>query len=359
MENNAVLYHHGIKGQRWGVRRFQTKDGGLTDAGRKRYSLGETIHNYKVKKKRKQAAEKARLAKAAKAEHEKKAVEGKVDLKDMTDDEIRKAIARKQLENAYTQLHPKQVSKGEAFAKTVLNDMIKPAAVNSGRQFLQDYLNKVGKDLLKDKVDPNSIEALQKQYTKLDLQKKIKDLKSGKSSALDELAEKAKVAEYEKKIYETDKARREYESRQRDDAEAAAKKEAESKESSSKPKNDSESSNAEQSSGKSGNKSSKKNKKDTKDTDSVETAPTDGKVYGEGTSRSSIKDAMDNGKKWWDTNNVSDTVTFDDYMNSPSKRSETKDFVNSVSDSTALAVVNASSREAAQSYIDRLIDMRI
>lgn len=30
------LYHHGIKGQKWGVRRFQNKDGTLTAEGRKR-----------------------------------------------------------------------------------------------------------------------------------------------------------------------------------------------------------------------------------------------------------------------------------------------------------------------------------
>ena len=32
-----TLYHHGIKGQRWGVRRYQNADGTLTYAGRKRY----------------------------------------------------------------------------------------------------------------------------------------------------------------------------------------------------------------------------------------------------------------------------------------------------------------------------------
>lgn len=31
------LYHHGIKGQKWGVRRYQNSDGSLTDEGRKRY----------------------------------------------------------------------------------------------------------------------------------------------------------------------------------------------------------------------------------------------------------------------------------------------------------------------------------
>lgn len=30
------LYHHGVKGQKWGVRRYQNKDGSLTDAGKKR-----------------------------------------------------------------------------------------------------------------------------------------------------------------------------------------------------------------------------------------------------------------------------------------------------------------------------------
>jgi hypothetical protein len=33
------LYHHGILGQRWGVRRYQRKDGSLTSAGRKRYRV--------------------------------------------------------------------------------------------------------------------------------------------------------------------------------------------------------------------------------------------------------------------------------------------------------------------------------
>ena len=34
---NTELYHHGIKGQKWGERRFQNSDGSLTAAGKARY----------------------------------------------------------------------------------------------------------------------------------------------------------------------------------------------------------------------------------------------------------------------------------------------------------------------------------
>jgi hypothetical protein len=38
--NNTELYHHGIKGQKWGVRRFENEDGTLTELGKKRYKYG-------------------------------------------------------------------------------------------------------------------------------------------------------------------------------------------------------------------------------------------------------------------------------------------------------------------------------
>ena len=35
MEENMELYHHGILGMKWGIRRYQNKDGTLTEAGKK------------------------------------------------------------------------------------------------------------------------------------------------------------------------------------------------------------------------------------------------------------------------------------------------------------------------------------
>ena len=42
VNTNSELYHHGILGQRWGVRRYQNTDGSLTAAGK-------NLRNYKVK----------------------------------------------------------------------------------------------------------------------------------------------------------------------------------------------------------------------------------------------------------------------------------------------------------------------
>lgn len=53
----TYLQHHGILGQKWGVRRYQNKDGSLTSAGKKRYDV---ITELEKKSKEHQEAERKR-----------------------------------------------------------------------------------------------------------------------------------------------------------------------------------------------------------------------------------------------------------------------------------------------------------
>lgn len=46
----AELYHHGVLGQKWGIRRYQNADGSLTNAGKARYSNEISIKDYKYTK---------------------------------------------------------------------------------------------------------------------------------------------------------------------------------------------------------------------------------------------------------------------------------------------------------------------
>lgn len=47
------LYHHGIKGQKWGVRRFRNKDGSLTARGKDRYGIGSGKRSIRLTDKQK------------------------------------------------------------------------------------------------------------------------------------------------------------------------------------------------------------------------------------------------------------------------------------------------------------------
>lgn len=49
--NDGVLYHHGVKGQKWGNRRWQYEDGSLTPAGREHYGYVGVIKNKNIYKK--------------------------------------------------------------------------------------------------------------------------------------------------------------------------------------------------------------------------------------------------------------------------------------------------------------------
>lgn len=197
------LYHWGIKGMRWGVRRYQNKDGSLTAAGKKKLRAEQAKVRQEEQTLKNKQSVKARFdrleARKKAVEEGNKELDGdnskvgrkskkgsstdtaeatKKSIKDMSDDELLRAVNRSRLEEQYRQLNPEPPVKQSLMSK-LKNEVVVPAATNSGKKFLENALNKVGESILKDKADPNSLEALKKTYEKLDLQKKIEKLKNG------------------------------------------------------------------------------------------------------------------------------------------------------------------------------------
>lgn len=154
------LYHWGIKGMKWGVRRYQNKDGSLTPAGQKR------------RKKLESKLEKMGGVKKTASDDTTTQTPAKKRAGDMDDAELAKAITRARMEDEYNRLRPEPVAPPKK-SSVLVNDILKPAMINSGKKFAENALNKLTDKLLGDKVDPNSLEALKKTYEKLDYKQKI------------------------------------------------------------------------------------------------------------------------------------------------------------------------------------------
>lgn len=151
MYYNNQLWHWGVKGMKWGVRRYQNADGSLTDAGKRRYST-DVAANAKKKKDNRLPEESLndpnRWVKEDR-ERTKRVVDSgsqmagnlktlndksmriqarrtpKMDLSKMTDQEMRERINRAMLEKQY-------------------DDMFNPKKVYSGREAVSDTLEIAG-----------------------------------------------------------------------------------------------------------------------------------------------------------------------------------------------------------------------
>lgn len=153
-KNEQMLEHHGIKGMKWGVRRFQNKDGSLTKAGQARYDRDKRENAAKKKENRidtstpdpkRWAREDLERSKKfvdaaltttkeidkLERESSPKSVRKSMDLSKMSDKEMRDKINRELLEQQYNKLFS-EISEPE---------------ISQGRQFVRNTLSIVGDTL--------------------------------------------------------------------------------------------------------------------------------------------------------------------------------------------------------------------
>ena len=154
MEN--VLEHWGTKGMRWGIRRYQNKDGTLTPAGRKRYQkeLGKLKEKERIIKNRQKSQAKFDeldrkrkqlddLKKGKVSSTTKKSEEApkRKSIKDMSDEELQTFINRTNLEKQYKEALAYQnkatISRGRKFAQTLMNDVVAPVSKEVGKAVLK------------------------------------------------------------------------------------------------------------------------------------------------------------------------------------------------------------------------------
>lgn len=123
--NSNVLCHWGIKGQKWGVRRYQNRDGTLTAAGKVRYSDGNASSSPSSAAKTSSSDSMAKTSTKT--------------ISEMSDDDLRKLVNRKQIERQLRDLMAAEERSNQPVAQQTQQKgqgMVSKALKSAGEQAL-------------------------------------------------------------------------------------------------------------------------------------------------------------------------------------------------------------------------------
>ena len=143
MENE--LYHYGVLGMKWGVRRYQNRDGSLTAEGKKRYNrdIAENLAKKKdsridtsspdpnrwvredIERSKRvvdSGSDLSRQAKSIERDTSPKSTKKRLNVSNMSDKELRDKINRELLERQYSDIFGEEakVSRGRQFTRETL-----------------------------------------------------------------------------------------------------------------------------------------------------------------------------------------------------------------------------------------------
>ena len=146
------LYHHGILGQKWGVRRFQNADGSLTKSGAKRYGTEGSEKTGKQYSKRLNDLDQARafwVRDSYEATQRSNRLQNKITKKELKGKDTTKLKDKLEVEKKTIHQSEEMLKKGKAETDKLLKEIKDSGKFKVGEFYIQRDVTR-GKDFVKD-----------------------------------------------------------------------------------------------------------------------------------------------------------------------------------------------------------------